>query len=51
MVIELALFSHESLESGIKLEPNEADQAVAALTKELILLFSPASTKPLLLSH
>jgi hypothetical protein len=36
MVVELALFSHESFSSNIRLEPGAADAAVAALTKELM---------------
>jgi hypothetical protein len=35
MVIELALFSNESNEAGRKLPPEAADQAVAALAREL----------------
>jgi len=36
MVVELALFSQESWHDGIKLAPEAADRAVAALTRELL---------------
>lgn len=35
MVVELTLFSHESLQNNIRLGPAESDRAVTALAKEL----------------